>query len=160
MSNKKILLVLGSVIVLAIIVMIISLMKSEKSLFKATSAENKTMDALIQNYADLTDPETKKSVWLHVLKTCPYWKAMVEDQVARHGGSIEERYIIEANWNINKGYDPGDWMKKCNDKPRSIEANKRTDCLNWASDYHHKDWTFNWGAKKKLKEKIDKYCKG
>ena len=160
MSNKKILLIVGGVIVLAIIAMIISLMNSEKSLFKATSTGNETMEALIQNYADITDIDTKKSVWLHVLKTCPYWKAMVQDQVNRHGGDLEDRYTIEVNWNINKGYDPSDWMKKCDDKPESIEANKRNDCLNWASDYQHKDWTFNWGAKKKLKEKIDKYCKG
>jgi hypothetical protein len=115
-DNKNIIIIVGIAFAVIIVAVVIYLMTKEKGLLKSGQVSNETMDALISNYDDILDNNTKQAVWLHVLKTCPKWKGMVVDQVAIHGGDLESRFLIEADWNINKNYQPSDWMKTCNDE--------------------------------------------
>lgn len=123
MKNKNLILIIGGLATLTIIAFLVAMMKSEKSLFKSTSGNNDTMDALIENYDELTDYNTQLAVWMHVFKNCPYWKAMVQEQFELHGsgegGNIETRYAIEADYCISKGRNPVEYMKKCNDNYQS-----------------------------------------
>lgn len=119
MKSKTIIIIISGVIAIMIVAVLVAMMKSEKSLFKSSSAENQTMNALIENYEDITDNNTQISVWMHVFKTCPRWKKMVLDQFQKHGsedGTLEGRYLTEINWAISKGRNPADYLRTCNDE--------------------------------------------
>ena len=132
MKSKTIIIIISSIIAIMIVAVLIAMMKSEKSLFKSSSAENETMNALVQNYDDITDNNTQIAVWMHVFKTCPRWKKYVQDQFNRHGsedGTLEGRYLTEINWAISKGRNPADYMKTCNEtiKTRAQRYSNLTD---------------------------------
>lgn len=118
--NKKNLIITGSVVTLLIVVVIVYIMNKEKTSFKSSVASTSEMDAMINNYESIVSYETQVAVWKHVFKTCPYWKAMVTEQFEMHGagegGNLESRYVIEADFAIQKGRNPADYMKKCSDK--------------------------------------------
>jgi len=122
MKSKTIVIVVAGIIAVMIIAVLVAMMKSEKNLFKSTAGENETMNALVENYEDITDNNTQISVWMHIFKTCPKWKKMVLDQFQKHGsedGTLEGRYLTEINWAISKGRNPADYMKTCNDTIQS-----------------------------------------
>lgn len=124
--NKKNLIIIGSVLTLVIIVVIIYIMNKEKNTLKSSLSSTNEMDTLINNYAGILDYETQVAVWKHVFKTCPYWKSYVTEQYEKHGagegGNLESRYVIEADYCIQKGRQPTDYIKKCNDKYTSTMA--------------------------------------
>ncbi len=145
----------GLLFMVAIVAVVLAMKKEELSKVKDSNAST-GIEALLLNYDKITDYETQTQVWLHVLKTCPYWKAMVTEQAKSYGDNIEDRFVIEARFAIQKNRNPNDYMKKCNDK-WSDNANK-TLCIKLQSELQNKNWMFNWGAKKRLEERIKRVC--
>lgn len=118
MKNKNIILIGAAILLVVILGIVYAMMQTETNTLKSSQVNNDTINALIENYDSINDYGTQQAVWLHIFKTCPYWRAYTSDQFKKYGANglnLDGRYTIEADWCISQGNKPAAYLAKCND---------------------------------------------